>query len=372
MGAKILATEGNLVPTGARAADEPRGDAPQSSADHVDWQTAMRRAIRSEAALRQAVGIAARGTDCDLPPSASRDTGFPTFVPLEYLSRIRHGDPNDPLLRQVLIRNEEFETRAGFVADAVGDLDALATEGLLHKYHGRALLVTTGACGIHCRYCFRREFPYQRAGSRSRRWKPSLTYLRKRHDVEEVLLSGGDPLTVNDRELSELISEIEDIPHVRRLRIHSRMPVVIPQRVTEALVTRLAASRLTVWVVIHANHPRELDAQVLEHLSTLIDRGIPVLNQAVLLRGVNDRVETLFELCRTLINHRIQPYYLHQLDRVRGAGHFEVPIAEGLRIMEQLREQLPGYAVPQYVAERTGEPSKSPISRNGPVSPESD
>jgi EF-P beta-lysylation protein EpmB len=230
---------------------------------------------------------------------------------------------------------------------------------VLHKYRGRALLISTGACGVHCRYCFRREFPYAASGSASQSWGPALDYLREHDEISEVLLSGGDPLTLTDARLEKLFSAMESMDHVRRLRIHSRMPIVIPQRITAGLVDRLAASRLTVWMVVHANHPNELDDAVLSRLGRLIDSGIPVLNQAVLLRGVNDRVDVLAELCLKLVDHRIQPYYLHQLDRVRGAAHFEVPVSEGIRILEALRGMLPGYAVPTYVTEQAGEASKT-------------
>lgn len=325
-----------------------------------DWQSALKRSIRSSDDLRRILGLPK--VDSDL--ASSNGSSFPTFVPWEYLARIRPGDPDDPLLRQVLHVAEEDQNVAGFDSDPVGDLKALAAGGLLHKYSGRALLITTGACGVHCRYCFRREFPYSEAGSRSEDWSPSLQYLKQHREIDEVLLSGGDPLTVSDGKLDDLISRLEAIEHLRRLRIHSRMPVVIPQRVTSGLVDRLANSRLAVWFVIHANHANELDSAVLGATSKLVSAGIPVLNQAVLLRGVNDSATALIDLCRKLIDHRIQPYYLHQLDRVRGAAHFEVPIAEGNELIDQVRKSLPGYAVPTYVFEQSGQESKTPITDN--------
>jgi EF-P beta-lysylation protein EpmB len=354
---EILARRSSFVPT----ASEPENSGPNIACrTAVDWQTAIRRAVRSTEELRQIVGL----------PAASGVKGeqsFPTFVPWEFLRRIRRGDAGDPLLRQVLPCGDEDLERPGYSDDPVGDLDALVAGGLLHKYHGRALLITTGACGVHCRYCFRREFPYVAAGSRSEDWRGSIDYLRDHLDLEEVLLSGGDPLTLVDQKIDQLLSEIEAIAHIRRLRIHTRMPIVIPQRVTADLVERLASSRLTVWFVVHANHPNELDGDVLQRLGMLIDAGIPVLNQAVLLRGVNDDAQTLIELCRRLVDHRIQPYYLHQLDRVRGASHFEVPVAEGHRLIEQLRQTLPGYAVPTYVVEETGKESKTPLTESPPT-----
>lgn len=337
---EILTTSLDLVPTALR---EP-----------VDWQTAMKRAIRSTSELRRALGL-------PISPQVAAEASFPTFVPLEFLRRIRPGDPDDPLLRQILAVGDEDQEPVGFSSDPVGDMDSLVTGGLLHKYKGRALLLSSGACGVHCRYCFRREFPYAEASSRQQSYRPALDYLRRASDVDEVLLSGGDPLTNVDSQLDQLFQEIEAIAHIRRLRIHSRMPIVIPQRVTRGLVERLRESRLAVWFVVHANHPNELDDEVFARLAMFVDAGIPVLNQAVLLRGVNDNLETLIELCKKLVDHRVQPYYLHQLDRVRGAAHFEVPVDEGKRLIEKLRASLPGYAVPTYVVEESGQPSKTPL-----------
>lgn len=328
----------------------------------VNWQTAMKRAIRSTSELRRQLGL-----DSAPDPATGTATAtlaaesFPTFVPLEFLRKIRPGDEHDPLLLQVLASPQESIEYSGFVADPVGDLGALADQGILHKYDGRALIVTTGACAVHCRYCFRREFPYQDAGARTSDWHHAIRYIAAHPEIEEVLLSGGDPLTLVDAALFGLIEQIESISHVRRLRIHTRMPIVIPQRLTDTLIQRLRNSRLACWLVVHANHPRELCCEVLERLECAIDHGIPVLNQSVLLRNVNDDVETLVELSRALINHRIQPYYLHQLDRVRGAAHFEVPVERGSELVAAMRTQLPGYAVPMYVAEYAGHTSKTPL-----------
>jgi EF-P beta-lysylation protein EpmB len=343
--AQILATGIDFVPTAFAVSP-------------VDWQAAMKRAIRTTSRLCEILQIPPPRISGSPPGAPS----FPTFVPWEFLSRIRVGDPDDPLLRQVLPAAEESSETPGFVADPVGDLHALAAGGLIHKYTNRALVVVTGACGVHCRYCFRREFPYAEAGSRAEQWRPAIQYIQDHPEIDEVLLSGGDPLTLVDEQLDSLIGQLESIPHVRRLRIHSRMPIVIPQRVTPELVQRLSSSRLTTWFVVHTNHAHELDQQVLQHLAMLIDAGIPVLNQAVLLRGVNDSVGALAELCTKLVDHRVQPYYLHQLDRVRGASHFEVPVDEGKRIMRALRKILSGYAVPTYVCEQAGKASKTLIS----------
>jgi EF-P beta-lysylation protein EpmB len=288
--------------------------------------------------------------------------GFPVFVPPAYLARIERGNPHDPLLRQVLPLAEETETVSGFDADPLDEQHATRAPGLLHKYAGRALLVTTGACAVHCRYCFRRHFPYS-AGPRSlAAWQPALDEIAADASLHEVLLSGGDPLMLVDELLAELTTALASISHLRRLRVHTRLPIMIPERVDDKLLAWLTGSRLTPIVVIHANHPAEIDAAVADALARLVDAGIPLLNQAVLLRGVNDDVETLARLCERLVDLRVMPYYLHQLDRVAGAAHFEVPEADGLQLVERLRSRLPGYAVPRYVRETAGEAYKSVLA----------
>ena len=287
---------------------------------------------------------------------------FSVFVPHGYLAKMRVGDPDDPLLRQVLPQFEELCGDVGFTPDPVGDLAAALVPGLLQKYHGRVLMVTTGACAIHCRYCFRRHFPYSDTPRSIDEWQPALDRIASDPSIEEVLLSGGDPLTLVDELLAELAERLSELPHVRRLRIHTRLPIVIPERVTGELLAWLRATRLTPVMVVHANHPDELDSAVGRALAQLVDAGIPVLNQAVLLRGVNDDLATLTELCRRLVDHRVQPYYLHQLDRVSGAAHFEVPLSQGVRLMEGLRAKLPGYAVPQFVQEKEGQSYKVPLA----------
>ena len=328
---------------------------PSPPSEPVDWQLAMKRAIRSQAELRRFLGIPE-------DRRADQAEGFPTFVPLELASRIRPGDPEDPILRQVLAQAEELVEVPGYGADPVGDLDAQVAGGLLHKYPGRVLIVTHGACAVHCRYCFRREFPYSQQGSRRQSWQPALDYIRSRDDIEEVLLSGGDPLTLTDDVVGGLVGQIESIAHVRRLRIHTRLPIAIPQRITTELVSRLSQSKLAVWFVIHANHAREIDAWVADSLDRLRRGGVSLLNQSVLLAGVNDSVDALVELSNRLVNLGVQPYYLHQLDRVRGASHFWVDPQRGRQMIAQMRDRLPGYAVPKFVVERAGEKSKTPIA----------
>lgn len=356
---EILTADRSLVRTASDTIEiTAANDGPSTST--MPWTESMRRAIRTAAELRQRVGLPA-------PPAeiAAAERDFPTFVPLEFLSRIRPGDPRDPLLMQVLPVIDETFATAGFVSDPVGDSAARVATQLLQKYFGRALVVTTGVCGIHCRYCFRRQFDYttaatDRVSDRGSSWETAVDYLRQNDSIDEVILSGGDPLTLSDSRLDRLISELESISHVRRLRIHSRMPVVIPQRVTHALVQRLSDSRLATWMVIHCNHSQEIDSSVEAAIARMIDHGVPVLNQTVLLAGINDSVSVLATLCRELVNRRVQPYYLHQLDRVAGAAHFEVPVHRGKAIVESLRAELPGYAVPTYVTEVEGAESKVP------------
>ncbi|WP_231602690.1 EF-P beta-lysylation protein EpmB [Neorhodopirellula pilleata] len=336
----------------------------------------MKNAIRSAGLLRECLGLPLEQTGELVPGEvssttetcsntnasiAAADYGFPIFVTREFVSRMRPGDPNDPLLRQVLPVSDEAAVVDGFGSDPVGDLHANVAPGVLHKYHGRALVVTTGACGIHCRYCFRREFPYAAAGSRGQAFEPSLQYLREHDDIEEVILSGGDPLTMTDAAIDSLVERIEGIDHVTRLRIHTRMPIVVPSRVTLGLIERLRSSRLNVWVVVHVNHASEIDTPTQAALERFVDAGIPTLNQSVLLAGVNDDAATLERLSRRLMECRVMPYYLHQLDRVTGAAHFEVSPERGRELIAELETRLPGFAVPRYVAELAGRASKTRI-----------
>jgi EF-P beta-lysylation protein EpmB len=243
----------------------------------------------------------------------------------------------------------------------VGDGLALNRGGVLHKYHGRALLVTTGACAVHCRYCFRRHFPYRHASASADGWQRALGYLRDHPETSEVILSGGDPLTLSDRRLASLASALTELPHLRRLRIHSRLPVVLPERVDDALLGWLTGSRLKPVLVIHANHANELDEAVARALARLTGGGVMLLNQAVLMRGVNDDAGALADLSERLLELDVVPYYLHLLDRVQGAAHFEVPEAEARALHRNLAARLPGYLVPRLVREEPGAPAKTAI-----------
>jgi EF-P beta-lysylation protein EpmB len=286
---------------------------------------------------------------------------FPLKVTPGFVSRMKSHDPGDPLLRQVLPLAEEDINHAGFIADPLGEASHAEIPGVLHKYHGRALLITTGACAIHCRYCFRRHFPYADQIAAQKTWKPALAYLSEDTSVRELILSGGDPLSLDDAKLADLITRLDPIRHLQRLRIHTRMPVVLPQRITDTFLRTLAASRLKSIIVIHCNHPAEIDNEVMQALDRLQQAQIPVLNQSVLLRGVNDNAGVLAELSERLFACNVMPYYLHMLDPVAGAAHFDVPDDEATLIMQELRRLLPGYLVPRLVREVVGEPSKTQL-----------
>jgi EF-P beta-lysylation protein EpmB len=334
------------------------GDAIAGTFRSETWQRQVRQAIRDPVELCRMLRLPAAWQ----PPAIRAAGQFPVFAPHAYVARMRPGDPHDPLLRQVLPVAEEDQRTVGFTVDPVGDHAAALLPGLLRKYRARVLLIASGACAIHCRYCFRRHFPYHQSPPARELWEPALRRLAGDTSIEEVILSGGDPLMLVDDQLAWLVQRIGGLSHIRRLRIHTRLPIVIPARVTDGLLATLSRTQLTTYVVVHANHPRELDQEVLASLARLVAAGCVVLNQAVLLGGVNDDADVLARLCQRLIDCRVLPYYLHQLDRVQGAAHFEVPIERGRQIMELLRERLPGYAVPRYVQERPGMANKSPLA----------
>ncbi len=282
-------------------------------------------------------------------------------VPRGFVARMRPGDPDDPLLRQVVPTIAELGEARGFVDDPVADGAASPLSGVVHKYRGRLLLLVTGACGIHCRYCFRRHFPYAEASLGAEQWGLTLGYVRGDPTLTEVILSGGDPLSVSDRRLARLAASLAGIPHLQRLRVHTRMPVIVPERVDDELLGWLAGGRLRPIVVLHVNHPREIDTAVRRAVSRMADAGITLYNQAVLLAGVNDRIETLCQLSETLFDAGVQPYYLHLLDRVRGAAHFEVSEPRARELARGMASRLPGYLVPRVVREIPGAEAKVPL-----------
>jgi len=290
---------------------------------------------------------------------------FPMRAPRSYTARINPTDPDDVLLRQILPVSEEDTSTGGFGTDPLSESEYQPVPGLLHKYHGRALLVVTGACAIHCRYCFRRHFPYADANPSPNQWNSALEYLNSRKELREIILSGGDPLTLTNDRLGRLFRKLAGIRHLERIRIHSRIPVVLPARIDTGFLDILHSTRLEPVVVVHANHAREIDANVVHAIKKLRETGITIFNQAVLLRGINDSVPTLTELSNTLFDAGIIPYYLHMLDPVQGAAHFEVEKQKALELMDGLRNTLPGYLVPRLVKEQPGRGSKIPVELIG-------
>jgi len=284
---------------------------------------------------------------------------FPLRIPLDYLQRIPTRDPDHPLLKQFIPTAQELDTDSNFDKDPVGEIHQNPVPGLIHKYKGRVLLIISGSCPIHCRYCFRRHFPY--ADNRNNRddWHQALDYIRADSSIREVIYSGGDPLSASDDLLEWLTHELASIPHLKRLRVHTRYPVVLPQRITPSCLDWLSNSRLLSTLVIHCNHPDELDDSVIQAFSAVKQAGITLLNQSVLLKGVNDNLATLIRLSEDLHRHGVLPYYLHLLDKVQGAAHFEVPEREALILYRQLQAELPGYLLPKLVREQAGEAAKS-------------
>jgi L-lysine 2,3-aminomutase len=318
------------------------------------WRAELARAFTRPAALLDALGLsAAQCPDLDPEPGP-----FGMRVPHSFAALMAPGDPRDPLLRQVLPLRTERIPAPGFHRDPVGDGVAVQSPGLLRKYAGRVLLMVHGGCAVHCRFCFRRHFPYDGLGGYDERVTAALALIGTDPGVTEVILSGGDPLLLDDDALGALLARLAALPRLRRLRLHTRLPVVLPARVTPGLCDLLGAAHPRTAVVIHANHPRELADEAADGLRRLREAGVTLLNQGVLLRGVNDDPDTLAELCERLYDCTVLPYYLHQLDPVAGAAHFAVPDATALDLLAGLRARLPGYLVPRLVREIAGAPSK--------------
>jgi EF-P beta-lysylation protein EpmB len=318
------------------------------------WQRELADAIRDPVELCELLGL-----DPSLGREAAAAMGvFPLLVPRGFAARMNRGDPRDPLLMQVLPEARERNVVAGYSADPLEESAAVAAPGLVRKYAGRALLLATGGCAINCRYCFRREFPYAESGATRAGIESAIDALAADASLREVILSGGDPLLLDDDRLGRLVERLGGIGHLKRLRIHSRLPIVLPSRVTEELCSLLEASRLGAVVVVHANHAAELDDHVAEAVSRLAASRAILLNQSVLLAGVNDSVDALAALSERLVEIGVVPYYLHLLDRVTGTAHFEVGESEARRLHRELQGLLPGYAVPRLVREVPGEDSK--------------
>ena len=346
-----------MIDSQATAKPARVGAALQAAAESLvlpAWQAAVRDAVRDTTELARLL---------DLPPAtlgALADARFPLLVPRSFVARMRRGDSNDPLLKQILPAPAELTRVEGFTADPVRE-QGLAANGVVRKYPGRALLIASGTCPVHCRYCFRREFPYQEQLAARGGWEPAIAVLRGNADIGEVILSGGDPLSLSNGRLGELLAKLADTA-ATTVRIHTRFPIVIPERIDADLLRLFDSTRLRVVVVVHTNHPNEIDASVAGALSTLRPHVAALLNQAVLLAGINDDASTLAALSERLFDCGVLPYYLHALDPVAGAAHFDVPERRGVKLIAELRARLPGYLVPRFVREVPGELSKTPIA----------
>ncbi len=293
--------------------------------------------------------------------STQAATQFNFKVPESFVNKIHPNDSNDPLLRQILPIAQELELHDAYQKDPLNEADALSQPGLLQKYHGRALLLVTPTCAINCRYCFRRHYPYDDKGHLWKQIDNNIALIHKNLSIEEVILSGGDPLSLSDNKIAELVEKLEQVSHIKRIRIHTRFPIVDPQRVTKKLINILSQSKLKIIMVLHINHAQEIGSDNQKVIAELSRHNILLFNQSVLLKGVNDKLETLIQLSKTLIENQIVPYYLHMLDKVQGSAHFEVSDEKALALYQQLREKLPGYMLPELVREIAGEKSKLPI-----------
>jgi EF-P beta-lysylation protein EpmB len=325
------------------------------------WQAELARAYARLDDLLPALGLTA--ADCGV--SAEAAASFPLRVPRGFVASMRHGDPHDPLLRQVLPVTAEHAVVPGFGTDPVGDLDSVRAPGLLQKYAGRALLVTTGACAVHCRYCFRRAFPYPGHSTTPGVLGTALAAIAADDSLQEIILSGGDPLALGNDRLAGIVHALGRIPHVARIRLHTRLPVVLPERIDAELLELLRSAGKPVVTVIHANHASEISAEVISALVRLRPVSAALLNQSVLLRGVNDSVDALTTLSTQLFSAGVLPYYLHQLDRVAGAAHFLVPDDEAIALHAAMAAKLPGYLVPKLVREIAGAEAKTPLGNFG-------
>lgn len=330
-----------------------------ASVDSLTWQEQLTSSIRDPKELLRQLEL---DPELLLRGAQAASEDFALRVPMSYLRRITKGDPNDPLLKQILPLSEELLPTPGYQTDPLAEQDANPIPGLVHKYHGRVLLILSPNCAVNCRYCFRRHFPYQDNKPGREEWQQALDYIANDSSITEVIYSGGDPLAASDRQLQWLTEQIAQITHVQRLRIHSRLPIMIPERITDQCLRWLTDYPLLPSMVIHSNHPNELDHTVASALARLKQAGVTLLNQTVLLSGVNDRADTLQQLSEKLFQMGVLPYYLHQLDRVTGAAHFEVSDQRAKELITELMARLPGYLVPKLVREIPDKPNKMPVT----------
>lgn len=296
-----------------------------------------------------------------LPISTTASLDFPLRVPLSFAACMEKGNPDDPLLKQVLPTQDELTVYPGFNNDPVGDLKAAAQPGVLHKYHGRVLLINTGSCAINCRYCFRRNFPYQELQLSKQSEQAAINYIQQDTSLSEVILSGGDPLLLNGIRIAKLFEQLNAIEHIKRIRIHSRLPIVLPARITTELIETFKHSAKQIVMVVHCNHANEINERVINAFNLLKNNGITLFNQSVLLKGVNDSADSLCHLSEQLFQHGVIPYYLHLLDKAAGTGHFEVDEPQALALIKEVQARLPGYLVPKLVKEVAGEKSKQVV-----------
>lgn len=320
----------------------------ESGLQTESWQWQLKTAVRDTQELAELLGL-------DLRQIAS---DFPLLIPRAFVSRMKQGDINDPLLKQVLINAFENQESAGYLIDPLNETGHQSTRGLIQKYQGRVLVVTTGQCAINCRYCFRRHFPYDEYQPNREDWRTLLKHIASDATISEVILSGGDPLILNDRYLVDLIDQINQIGHVTTIRLHTRLPVVIPARVCAEMLQWVQHSEKKIVLVTHINHANEIDQPVIHAMAQLKRAGVTLLNQSVLLRGVNDDANCLIKLSRALFDAGILPYYLHAMDPVAGAAHFDVAESAGHQLIKSMAASLPGYLVPRFVREVPGETSK--------------
>ena len=323
---------------------------------HKNWQKELANVVTCPKVLLEMVGLSSQVHENDIKARSL----FPVRVPLPFIKKIRHGDANDPLLLQVMPRHQEFLTKSGFNKDPLLEQDS-NQPGLLHKYKSRVLVMFKTGCAVNCRYCFRRHFPYQENQLNKRSLIDALSYIQADKNINEVILSGGDPLMAKDDAISWFLDELEQIPQIKRMRIHSRLPVVIPARITEQLCERLAKSPLKIIFVNHINHANEIDSDFKNAMNMLKQANVLLLNQAVILKDVNDNVDAQINLSEALFDADVMPYYLHLLDKVEGASHFDIDEAQAIKITAELLEALPGFLVPKLVREIGGQKSKTPI-----------
>jgi EF-P beta-lysylation protein EpmB len=324
---------------------------------YSDWKAELSHCVSSIDDLLNQLGLNAN----NLSATEQAAIDFPIKVPQPFVQLMEYGNPNDPLLKQVLPISSELAIDSNFSIDPVDESNYNPVPGIVHKYHNRVLMIISPNCAINCRYCFRRHFPYDENRQSKQQWLEALDYLKTKPEINEVIYSGGDPLAANDNFLRWLTAEIESISHIKRLRIHSRLPVVIPARIDEPLINWLGHTRLKPTFVLHINHANEISTELSQGVDRLKQAGISVLNQSVLLKGINDSSDQLIALSEKLFDAGIMPYYLHMLDPVQGASHFDVSKKHAVEIFHQIQSELPGFLTPKLVQERAGETSKTLI-----------